>query len=41
VSQLSLPFGEVEASIPTAALDDLALEIGLGADTSHSREIQP
>jgi ribonuclease HII len=41
VSQLSLPFDEVEASIPTAALDDLALEIGLGADTSHSQEIQP
>jgi hypothetical protein len=41
VSQLSLPFGEVEASVPAEALDDLALEIGLAADTSHAQELSP
>jgi ribonuclease HII len=41
VSQLSLPFDEVEASVPADALDDLALEIGLAIDTLPPEELAP
>jgi ribonuclease HII len=41
VSQLTLPFDEVEASVPVEALDELALEIEPRPDTLPPEELAP